>query len=62
MTIDKLIDALNTLKAQHGGDMEVTVWEYAGGDEELRSVTPGFNSEHGLIVLETSYHDPSIRR
>lgn len=61
-TIDQTIAALQALKAQHGGDVDVTVWQYGGGDDDLCNVAPVFNEELGMVVLETTCHESGLRR
>lgn len=61
-TIDQTIAALQALKEQHGGDIDVTVWQYGGGDDDLCDVTPVFNEEIGMVVLETACHGSGLRR
>ena len=60
MNIDKLIERLEVLKQAHGGDVEVNVWAYAGGNDELCDVTPGFDPELKRVVLERSFVKPAI--
>ncbi len=62
MTIDQMIAALNALKEQHGGDVDVTVWQYGGGLDDLCDVTPVFDEECGTVVFETTQHESGIRR
>jgi len=64
MTIDQMIAAMNALKEQHGGDVDVTVWQYGGGLDDLCDVTPVFDVELGcgMVVLETTQHESGIRR
>ena len=57
-----MITALQTLKAAHGGDVEVTVWQYAGGNDDLCDVLPVFNTEYERIILQTSVNDADISR
>ena len=61
MTIDQMIVALEALKERHG-DVDVTVWQYGGGLDDLCGVTPIFDAEQGLIVLETTQHESGARR
>lgn len=62
MTIDKLISALAALKEKHGGDIDVTVWKYGGGLDDLCSVSPAYDPETGTVVLDTEIHDSGQRR
>ncbi len=62
MTVDQLIEALNALKSLHGGDVDVTVWQYGGGMDDLCEVKPEFDKELGMVVLETSQHESGLRR
>lgn len=61
MTIDQLIAALDAMKEKHG-DVDVTVWQYGGGLDDLCNVTPVFDEEYGLVVLETTHHESGARR
>ncbi len=36
--------------------------EYSGGLDDLCGVTPIFDAEQGLIVLETTQHESGARR
>ena len=62
MTLDQLIMALSTLKEQHGGEVDVTVWQYGGGMDDLCDVSPAFDTELGMVVFETTCHESGIRR
>ena len=57
MTIDELISDLKTLKETYGDDVEVTVWQYGGGNEDLCDVHPVFDPELQRVVLETTCND-----
>jgi hypothetical protein len=61
MTIDKLINVLEALKKEHG-NIDVTVWQYGGGLDDLCDVMPVFDAEYGLVVLDAIRRDPEIRR
>lgn len=61
-TIDQTIAALHVLKERHGGNVDVTVWQYGGGADDLCNVTPVFNEEIGMVVLETTCHESGLRR
>ena len=62
MTIDELISALAALKEKHGGDVDVTVWQYGGGLDDLCSVEPRYDAGTGTVVLDTDIHDSGLRR
>ena len=62
MTIDELISELAALKEEHGGDVDVTVWQYDGGDDVLCSVAPRHDAETRTVVLDTEIHDSRQRR
>ena len=62
MTVDELIAALTALKAAHGGDVDVTVWQYGGGLDDLCAVSPRHDAETGTVVLDTEIHDSEQRR
>jgi len=55
MTIDQLIAELNAIKSERGGDVDVAVYQYAGGDDVLCDVLPRYDEECGQVVLETTY-------
>lgn len=55
MTIDQLIEALNKIKAERGGDVEVAVYQYAGGDDKLCDVSPRYDDSEGQVLLDTTY-------
>lgn len=61
MTINRLIAALEAPKETYG-DVDVTVWEYGGGLDDLCNVTPVFDEKQGLVVLETTLHESGARR
>jgi hypothetical protein len=61
MAIDKLINVLEALKKEHG-NIDVTVWQYGGGLDDLCDVMPVFDAEYGLVVLDAIRRDPEIRR
>lgn len=61
MTITQLIAALEALKEKHG-DIDVTVWQYGGGLDDLCDVEPKFSDDTGTVVLETTCHDSGMRR
>ena len=62
MTIDQLIESLIALKSVHGGHVDVTVWQYGGGMDDLCNVKPEFDKELGMVVLETAQHESGLRR
>lgn len=62
MTIDEFIAALESLREAHGGDVDVTVWQYGGGLDDLCNAVPVFDPELGLVVLETTEHESLLRR
>jgi hypothetical protein len=62
MKIDQLISALHALKEAHGGEVDVTVWQYGGGLDDLCDVLPVFNAETGTVVFETTCHASGMRR
>ena len=57
MTVDELIAALTALKAEHGGDVDVTVWQHGGWLDGLCSVSPAYDQETGTVVLDPEIHD-----
>ena len=61
-TIDQTIASLQELKDRHGGDVDVTVWQYGGGDDDLCNVTPVFDEEIGMVVFKTTCHESGLRR
>lgn len=62
MTIDQMIAALNALKEQHGGDVDVTVWQYGGGLDDLCDVDPVFYEDVGMVIFETTVHESGLQR
>ena len=62
MTIVELIKALEELKEKHGGDVDVTVFQYGGGLDDLCDVQPVFEEEYGLVVFDTTCHGSGVRR
>ena len=52
MNIDKAIEALQALKAQHGGEVDVTVWQYAGGMDDIFEELPQYDPETQTVVIE----------
>jgi hypothetical protein len=64
VTIDQMIAALNALKEQYGGEVDVTVWQYGGGMDDLCDAVPVFDTELGcgMVVFETTQHESGIRR
>lgn len=61
MTITELVKALEALKDEHG-DIDVTVFQYGGGLDDLCDVRPAFDEEYGYVVFETTCHGSGIRR
>lgn len=61
MTISEMIEALSALKDKHG-DVDVTVWQYGGGLEDLCNVIPRYDVDTLTVVLDTSTHESGIRR
>ncbi len=54
MTINDTIEALLALKETHGGEVDVTTWEYAGGDiNDLVNVEPVYDAETQTVVMES---------
>jgi hypothetical protein len=51
MTITEMIAKLEALKAEHG-DLEVGVWQYAGGDDRLYHVMPEVDEVRNLVAIE----------
>jgi hypothetical protein len=54
MNISETIKALEGLKAKHG-DVEVTIWQYAGGTDNLCNISPVFDEEMKCVILDTTY-------
>lgn len=61
MQIDKLIESLSALKELHG-NIDVTVWQYGGGLDDLCSVLPKYDEELDVILLDTEIHESGERR
>lgn len=51
MTITEMIAKLEALKEEHG-DLEVGVWQYAGGDDRMYGVLPVLDEERKVLVIE----------
>lgn len=62
MTIDELIFELEALKKEIGGEVDVTVWQYAGGNDVLCDVRPVFDNNYGRVILETTWTEDRISR
>ena len=63
MTLDEMIASLLALKEKHGGDVDVTMWQYGGGLDDLCNVEPIFDAETRTVVIdETCPHDSGARR
>lgn len=63
MNLNQMIEALQALKADRGGDVDVTVWQYGGGMDDLCNVTPIFDAETQTVVLDaTGAHESGARR
>ena len=62
MTIDRLVNELVALRAAHGGDVEVIIFQYDGGLDAMCDVKPVLSEEYQCIELETTYSDSGIRR
>lgn len=63
MNLDEMISALNELKEKHGGDVDVTMWEYGGGMDDLRDVNPVFSTgTHTVVIESTGDHGSGARR
>ena len=62
MTIDEMVAAIESLRESHGGDVDVTVWQYGGWLDDLCNVVPVFDPELGFVVLETTEHESLLRR
>lgn len=58
-TIDTLIATLNDLKQLHGGETEVVVMQYNGGDDEPCYVKPvhekRYADDFGRVILHTFF-------
>ena len=52
MDLNAMIEALQALKAKHGGDLDVTFWEYSGGGEDLMNACPTHDAETKTVVIE----------
>jgi len=51
MTINELIEALEELKDNVGGDIEVKLWEHAGANSALVDITSVNNTTAGVVTL-----------
>lgn len=61
MIISELIDELQAIKDTHG-DVEVTIWTYTGGNDELHDVKPVYDVKLARIVLQTCWNSAEIMR
>lgn len=62
MKISQLIESLGELWDEHG-DLDVAVWQYGGGLEDLCNVKPVHVPEHGVVAIYApTLYDPPIRR
>lgn len=52
MSLNEMIAALEALKEQHGGDVDVTAWHYGGGLDDLCVVKPRHDAELNVVVME----------
>jgi hypothetical protein len=56
MTIDQMMELLTRRREEHGGDMELTTSEYAGGDDAVCDVADlVFDEETGTLRVKTVY-------
>jgi hypothetical protein len=63
MILNEVIDALKALKEAHGGDVDVTMWQYGGGLDDLCNVRPIFDPETRTVLMDaTGAHDSGARR
>lgn len=63
MTLNETIAALLVLKEKYGGDVDVTVWQYGGGLDDLCNAEPIFDTETQTVVLDvTCTHSSGARR
>ena len=63
MNLNQTIEALLALKAKHGCDVDVTVWQYGGGLDDLCDVVPLYEQETQTVVLEAhGLHSSGARR
>ena len=61
MIISELIDELQAIKDTHG-DVEVTIWMYAGGNDELHDVSPVYDDELARVLLQTHWNAAELYR
>lgn len=63
MKLHEMITALEALKAEQGGDVDVTVWVYGGGLDDLCNATPTFDAETQTVVIDAvGVHASEARR
>lgn len=63
MNLNQTIETLLALKAVHGGDVDVTVWQYGGGLDDLCNVKPIFDAETQTVVFDAvGTHESGARR
>ena len=62
MFISELIRELHVLKHNHG-DLDIAAWHYGGGLDDLMYVTPKYDKELNVILLEPNGdHESKERR
>lgn len=63
MTLNDFIAALQVLRDKHGCNVDVTVWQYGGGLDDLCNADPIFDTETQTVVLDvTGRHSSGARR
>jgi hypothetical protein len=62
MKISEMITELEFLKGKHG-DIDVTMWQYNGGGEELCNIDPFFSDKLLTVILnDDGPHESEARR
>lgn len=59
MILNEVIAELEALKAKHGGDIPVTLWEYAGGNDYLYDAKPVYDPQLEAVVMDTECRNAS---
>ena len=52
MELRRLIEMLESLAAEHGDSIDVTLWQYSGGMDDLMNALPAYDKETQTLVIE----------
>jgi hypothetical protein len=63
MELRHMIVLLQALAAEHGDSVEVTLWEYGGGLDDLMNAKPVYDEETQTVVIDSDgRHTSGARR